>query len=148
MSDNRPKCEILTAEALFVCRRQKVGSLTGLNALIVLLLAITMNIAPGIPGLRAEDALCAPMQLAQANQTPRKNPALEDSQMVKPTQKEREAIRQLLATHRPQQTLKNADKKYLKGLLDKAAWFGFERRIVHEMWTEMSGREWRDTEGP
>jgi len=36
--------------------------------------------------------------------------------------------------------------KYLKGLLDKAAWFGFERRIVHEMWTEVSGKEWHDTE--
>jgi hypothetical protein len=122
--------------------------MTGLNALIVLLLAITMNIAPGIPGLRAEDALRVPMQLAQVNQTSRKGPVLEDSQVVKPTQKEREAIRQLLTTNPRQKTLKNADRKYLKGLLDKAAWIGFERRIVHEMWTEMSGREWRDTEGP
>jgi len=31
-------------------------------------------------------------------------------------------------------------------LLDKPAWFGFERRIVHEMWTEVSGKEWYDTE--
>ena len=148
MSDNRPKCETLTTEALFDCRRQKVDSMTGLNALIVLLLAITMNIAPGKPGLRAEDALLVPMQLAQANQMPRKSPALEELQMVKPTEKEREAIRQLLTTNPRQKTLKNADRKYLKGLLDKAAWVGFERRIVHEMWTEMSGREWRDTEGP
>jgi hypothetical protein len=122
--------------------------MTGLNALIVLLLAITMNIAPGISGLRAEDALPVPMQLAQVNQMPRKGPVLEDSKVVKPTQKEREAIRQLLATNPRQKSLKNADRKYLKGLLDKAAWIGFDRRIVHELWTEMSGREWRDTEGP
>jgi hypothetical protein len=122
--------------------------MTGLNALIVLLLAITMNIAPGIPGLRAEDALRVPMQLAQANQMPRKGLIPEDSQMVKPTQKEREAIHQLLATKPRQKALPNADRKYLKRLLDKATWLGFERRMVHEMWTEMSGREWRDTEGP
>ena len=36
--------------------------------------------------------------------------------------------------------------KYLKNLLAKPAWVGFERRIVHEMWTEVSGKEWRDTE--
>jgi hypothetical protein len=148
MSDNRPKCETLTTEALFDCRKQKVDSMTGSNALIVLLLAITMNIAPGISDLRAEDALRVPMQLAQVNQMPRKGPVLEDSKVVKPTQKEREAIRQLLTTNPRQKTLKDADRKYLKGLLDKAAWGGFERRIVHEMWTEMSGREWRDTEGP
>ena len=122
--------------------------MTGLNALIVLLLAITMNIAPGIPGLRAEDALRVPMQLAQANQMPRKGLIPEDSQMVKPTQKEREAIHQLLATKPRQKALPNADRKYLKRLLDKATWLGFERRMVHEMWTEMSGREWRDTERP
>jgi len=122
--------------------------MTGLNALIVLLLAITMNIAPGMSILRAEDALPVPMQLAQVNQPTRKGLVLEDSQMVKPTQKEREAIHQLLATKPRQKTLKNADRKYLKGLLDKAAWVGFERRVVHEMWTEMSGKEWRDTERP
>ena len=148
MSDNRPTCETLTTEALFDCRKQKVDSMTGLNALIVLLLAITMNIAPGIPGLRAEDTLPVPMQLAQVNQSPPKGLDLEDSQMVKPTQKEREAIHQLLATKPRQKALKNADRKYLKGLLDKPAWIGFERRVVHEMWTEMSGKEWRDTEGP
>jgi len=122
--------------------------MTGLKALMTLLLATAIPIAPGMSILRAEDALPVPMQLAQMNQPPRKGLALEESQMVKPTQKEREAIHQLLATKPGQKTLKNADRKYLKGLLDKAAWVGFERRIVHEMWTEMSGKEWRDTERP
>lgn len=122
--------------------------MTGLNALIVLLLAITMNIVPGMSILLAEDALPVPIQLTQMNQPPRKGLIPEDSQMVKPTQKEREAIHQLLATKSRQKALPNADRKYLKGLLDKTTWLGFERRVVHEMWTEMSGREWRDTEGP
>lgn len=122
--------------------------MTGLKVLMALLLATAMPIAPGMSILRAEDALPVPMQLAQVNQPPRKGLVLEDSQMVKPTQKEREAIHQLLATKPRQKALKNADRKYLKGLLDKAAWVGFERRVVHEMWTEMSGREWRDTERP
>ncbi len=122
--------------------------MTGSNALIVLLLAITMNIASGMSIVLAEDALSVPIQLTPLNQPPRKGPIPEDSQMVKPTQKEREAIHQLLATKPRQKTLKNADRKYLKGLLDKAAWVGFERRIVHEMWSEMSGKEWRDIAGP
>ena len=122
--------------------------MTGLKVLMALLLATAMPIAPGMSILRAEDALPVPMQLAQVNQPPRKGLVLEDSQMVKPTQKEREAIHQLLSAKPRQKALKNADRKYLKGLLDKAAWVGFERRVVHEMWTEMSGKEWRDTERP
>lgn len=121
--------------------------MTGLKVLMALLLATAIPIATGMSMLRAEDTLPVPMQLAQVNQSPQKGPVLEDSQMVKPTQKEREAIHQLLAAKPRQKTLKNADRKYLKGLLDKPAWIGFERRVVHEMWTEMSGKEWRDTEG-
>ena len=122
--------------------------MTGLKFLMALLLATAIPIATGMSMLRAEDTLPVPMQLAQVNQSPPKGLDLEDSQMVKPTQKEREAIHQLLATKPRQKALKNADRKYLKGLLDKPAWIGFERRVVHEMWTEMSGREWRDTEKP
>ena len=122
--------------------------MTGLKVLMALLLATAMPIAPGMSMLRAEYALPVSMQLAQVNQPTRKGLVLEDSQMVKPTQKEREAIHQLLATKPRQKALKNADRKYLKGLLDKPAWIGFERRVVHEMWTEMSGKEWRDTERP
>jgi hypothetical protein len=121
--------------------------MTGLKVLMALLLATAIPIATGMSMLRAEDTLPVPMQLAQVNQSPQKGPVLEDSQMVKPTRKEREAIHQLLAAKPRQKTLKNADRKYLKGLLDKPAWIGFERRVVHEMWTEMSGKEWRDTEG-
>lgn len=122
--------------------------MTGLKVLMALLLATAIPIATGMSMLRAEDALPVPIQLTQLSQPPGKGPIPEDSQMVKPTQKEREAIHQLLATKPRQKSLKNADRKYLKGLLDKPAWIGFERRVVHEMWTEMSGKEWRDTERP
>jgi hypothetical protein len=129
-------------------KTRKAHGMTRLSVSIFFFLSIAMNVAPALSASDAEDALHVPMQLAQTNQAPRKTPGLEDSQMVKPAQKERDAVRQLLATKPPQKTLKDADRKYLKGLLDKPTWGGFERRIVHEMWTEMSGREWRDTEGP
>lgn len=122
--------------------------MTGLKTSIALFLTTAIPLAPGISILRAEDTTHIQVQLTQMPQTSRKNPVLEDSQMVKPTQKEREAIHQLLSAKTRQKTLKNADRKYLKGLLDKPAWIGFERRVVHEMWTEMSGKEWRDTERP
>ena len=129
-------------------KTRKAHGMTRLNVSILFFLSIAMNVAPALSASDAEDALHVPMQLAETNQTPRNGAALEDSKVVKPTQKEREAVHQLLATNPRQKTLKNADRKYLKGLLDKAAWVGFERRLVHEMWTEMSGREWRDAEGP
>jgi hypothetical protein len=121
-----------------------MNGMTGLKTLIALFLTTAIPLAPGMSILRAEDTTRIQVQLTRMPQTSRKNPVPEDSQMVKPTQKEREAIHQLLATKPRQKALPNADRKYLKGLLDKATWLGFERRIVHEMWTEMSGREWRD----
>jgi len=66
--------------------------------------------------------------------------------MVRPSPRERDAVSQLLTAKPRPKTLKDADIKYLKDLFNKAAWVGFERRIVHEMWTEVSGKEWHDTE--
>jgi hypothetical protein len=96
--------------------------------------------------LRAEDAVRIQMPLTQTGQTSRQGQILEGSQLVRPSPRERDAVSQLLMAKPRPKTLKDADMKYLKGLLDKAAWFGFERRIVHEMWTEVSGKEWHDTE--
>jgi hypothetical protein len=64
---------------------------------------------------------------------------------VRPSLRERAAISELLATTPPPKTLKEADIKYLKNLLTKATWFGFEQRIAHELWTEANGKEWHDT---
>jgi hypothetical protein len=66
--------------------------------------------------------------------------------MVQPSSKERAVVSQMLTTKPRPKTLNDADLKYLNDLLHKAAWYGFERRIVHKMWTEVSGKEWHDTE--
>lgn len=118
------------------------------GVLIVLLLAITMNVMPPLSVLRAEDTSRVPMQLTQLSQAPRKGPFLEGSQMVRPSPREREAIYQLLALKPRPKTLKDADIKFLQRLRDKASWFVFEQRLVHEIWADVNGKEWRDTEGP
>ena len=119
--------------------------MTHFRVSIFLLLAITI-VTPAITVLRAEDVLRIQMQLTQRDQVSREGQVLEGSQIVRPSPRERAAISQLLTTTPRPKTLKDADIKYLKELLNKATWFGFERRIVHEAWTEVSGKEWHDTE--
>lgn len=119
--------------------------MTHFRVSIFLFLAITI-FTPAIAVLRAEDALRPQMQLIQRSQASRQGQVLEGSQIVRPSPRERAAISQLLTTTPRPKTLKDADIKYLEDLLNKAAWFGFERRIVHEIWTEVSGKEWHDTE--
>jgi glucose-6-phosphate-specific signal transduction histidine kinase len=119
--------------------------MTQVRVVIFLLLAITI-LTPAIAVVSAEDAIRIQIQLTQRSQAPRQGQVLEGSQIVRPSPRERDAVSQLLTTKPRPKTLKDADMKYLKDLLDKPAWFGFERRIVHEMWTEVSGKEWHDTE--
>jgi hypothetical protein len=129
----------MTITGLFEHRKQRV--------LIVLLLAITMSMMPAISVLRAEDTSHIPMQLTQMSQAPRKGPFLEGSQIVRPSLREREAIYQLLALKPRPKTLKDADMKYLQHLRDKGTWYGFEQRMLHEIWADVNGKRWRDTEG-
>jgi hypothetical protein len=119
--------------------------MTHCRVLIFPLLAITI-FTPAIAVLSAEDAVRIQMQLTQRSQASRQGQVLEGSQMVRPSPRERDAVSQLLTAKPRPKTLKDADIKYLKDLLNKAAWVGFERGIVHEMWTEVSGKEWHDTE--
>ena len=140
MNDDRSRHEIMAITVLFERRTRRV--------LIVLLLAITMNMMPAISVLSAEDTSRIPMQLTQMTQAPRKGPFLEGSQMVRPSPREREAIYQLLALKPRPKTLKDADVKFLQGLRDKASWFVLDRQMVHEIWAEVNGKKWRDTEGP
>lgn len=113
---------------------------------IVFLSAIVMHAIPAISALRAEDTSRAPMHLTQASQAPQKGGFFEGSQMVRPSSKEREAIYQLLALKPRPKTLKDADVKFLQGLRDKTSWSTFEHRGVHEIWSDVNGTEWRDTE--
>ena len=118
----------------------------GPGVLMVLFLTIMMTVTPAISGLRAEDTSYIPMRLAQMSQAPRKGPVIEGSQLVRPSPREREAIHQLLALKPRPKTLKDADVKYLQDLRNKATWFGLDQRMVHEIWAEVSGKEWRDME--
>jgi hypothetical protein len=125
--------------------KREVPWMTGVGGLILLLLAIT-SITPAIAALRVEDVLRVQTQLTQTSQASRQGAPLEDAQMVQPSPKERAVVSQMLTTKPRPKTLNDADVKYLNDLLHKAAWYGFERRIVHKMWTEVSGKEWHDTE--
>ena len=115
--------------------------------IIALFLAIAMSHIPATTVLQAEDALRIQMPSPQTGQASRKGQILEGSQFVQPSPREREAIYQLLAVKPRPKTLKDADMKYLKGLLNKQTWFGFDHKMVHEIWSEATGKEWRDTEG-
>jgi hypothetical protein len=115
-----------------------------LRVVIALLLAFTVNVTSAISVLRAEETPRVPMQFTQLNQTPRKNPFFEGGQMVRPSPKEREAVHQMLALKPRPKTLKDADMKFLQGLRDKASWFVLDQRMVHEIWAEVSGKEWDD----
>jgi hypothetical protein len=139
MTNDRSRHEIMTITGLCERRKRKVS--------IVLFLAIAMNTMPAISVLRAEVTSPIPMQLAQTSQAPRKGPFLEGSQMVRPSLREREAIHQMLALKPRPKTFKDADVKYLQGLRDKASWFVLDQRMVHEIWADVNGKEWRDTEG-
>jgi hypothetical protein len=132
-------------KVLYAGRRREADLMTQVRVVIFLLVAITI-LTPAIAVVSAEDAVRIQMQLTQMVQAPRQGQVLEGSQIVRPSPRERDAVSQLLTTKPRPKTLKDADMKYLKDLLDKPAWFGFERRIVHEMWTEVSGKEWHDTE--
>jgi hypothetical protein len=118
------------------------------RVVIVLLLAFTISHILAAAMLQAEDAVPIQAPSTQTGQALRKGQILEGSQVVQPSPREREAIYQLLAVKPRPKTLKDADMKYLKGLLEKQRWFGFDQKMVHEFWSEVNGKEWRDTEGP
>ena len=116
------------------------------SSVLIFLLLVVSIFTPAITVVSADDAVRNQMQLTQRSQAARQGQLLEGSQIVRPSPRERDVVSKLLTTKPRPKTLKDADMKYLKNLLDKPAWFGFERRIVHEMWTEVSGKEWHDTE--
>ena len=134
-------CPIVSAVTLRSLRRKGEG----FSGLMFLLMVGTIFM-PAIRVSSAEDAVRIQTPLTQRSQASRQGQVLEGTQLVRPSPRERDAVSQLLMTNPRPKTLKDADMKYLKDLRDKAAWFGFERRIVHEMWTEITGKEWHDTE--
>lgn len=127
---------------------QRDSRITPAGVLIVLFLPIATSGLSAISVLHAEDTSPIRMRVTEMRQAARKGPILEGSQMVRPSPKEREAVHQLLALKPRPKTLKDADVRFLQGVRDKASWFELDRRMVHEIWAEVYGREWRDTEGP
>ena len=102
---------------------------TMLSLLVVAPLPYRASADVGNPGQRVQQ-----MQQEQA--------ARREHMLVRPTPQEREAVRALINMKPRPKTFTEADMKYLKGLLDKAAWMGGEQRIVHEMWIEATGKQW------
>jgi len=73
--------------------------------------------------------------------------ALNDQKLFRPTPQEREAINKLLDMKPRPKTFNEADVTYLKALLNKAAWLGIERRIMHKIWSEVTGKPWGASDG-
>lgn len=115
------------------------------RVLIALLLAVTI-FPPAREVLSAEDTLRFQMPSTSKGQAPRQGQVFEGAQLVRPSERERDAVRELLAAKPRPKTLKDADMKYLKELLNKPEWLGLERGVVHNMWSEVNGKEWHDTE--
>ena len=83
----------------------------------------------------------------QSSQSSRQGEPPQGPLRVRPSPRELAAISEVLAMRPRPKTLTDADLKFLKELLGKPAWYGFEQRIVHEVWAEVNGKEWRNTEG-
>ena len=73
--------------------------------------------------------------------------AQDEQKFFRPSPQEREAVSKLIEMKPRPKTFTEADIKYLKALLDKAAWLGGERRIMHEMNTEATGKQWGASDG-
>jgi hypothetical protein len=72
---------------------------------------------------------------------------LNEQKFFRPSPQEREAINKLIDMKPRPKTFNEADVTYLKALLKKAAWLGSERRIMHEMWAEVTGKQWGASDG-
>lgn len=114
-----------------VTHNMKTGAvlITMLSVLVVALLPYRASADVGNAGQRLQQ-----MQQEQATRR--------EHMLVRPTPQEREAVRALINMKPRPKTFTEADMKYLKGLLDKPAWLGGEQRIMHEMWTEGTGKQW------
>ena len=119
-----------------------------LSILLGCMLSVTtIHLTPAEAISNAEAVTRIQIYKTQSSQPSPQRGAPQGSQRVRPSPKELAAISEVLATRPRPKTLTDADIKYLKELLGKPAWYSFEQRIVHEVWTEVSGQEWRNAEG-
>ena len=104
-------------------------------------------IASATAVLSAEEDGTIRIYTGQTSQASRRGETFQSSQLVRPSQRERDAIREVLKTKPRPKILTDADVKLLKELHSKPTWFGFEQRIVHDIWAGASGKKWPDTDG-
>lgn len=110
-------------------------------------LVTSIHVMPAEAISNAEAVTRIHIYLTQTSQSSRQGEPPQGSQRVRPSPKELAAISEVLATRPRPKTLTDADIKYLKELLGKPTWYGFEQRIVHEIWSEVSGKEWHHPDG-
>ena len=110
---------------------------------MTLLVAMMVYMASATAALSVGEVVRSQMRTMQINQALRRGEA-QGSLLVRPSPRERDAIGEVLMTKPRPKTLTEADMKLLKELLNKPTWFGFEQRIVHDIWAEVTGKEWRD----
>lgn len=125
----------------------KVEQMKLSRILVFLLLVIVIYATSATAALSAKELAHTRMYTTQINQASRRGEGFQGSQLVRPSPREREAISEVLMTKPRPKTLTDADMKLLKELLHKPTWFGFEQRIVHDIWAEVSGKKWPDTDG-
>jgi len=125
----------------------KVEQMKLSRVLVFLLLVIVIYVTSATAALSAKEVVHILMHTTQINQASRRGEAFQGSQLIRPSPREREAISEVLMTKPRPKTLTDADMKLLKELLNKPTWFSFEQRIVHDIWAEVSGKKWPDTDG-
>lgn len=89
----------------------------------------------------------SPQELLEVFRYQDSKSAMNEQTLFRPSPQEREFVSKLIDMKPRPKTFNEADIKYLKALLDKAAWLGAERRIMHEMWTEVTGKQWGASDG-
>ena len=144
---NRVVAKVLDGLEYSSQKRREMGQMKLSILSGFMLLVTTMYVLSAQPTSSAETETGIQIYKTQTSQSSRQGEPLQGSLRVRPSPKELAAISEVLAIRPRPKTLTAADIKYLKELLGKPSWYGFEQRIVHEIWTEVSGKEWRNTEG-
>lgn len=110
-------------------------------ARILLLTWCVVFLAPPFAWAPAVDPRELLEMIQQMEQLKQQREDSESQRLVRPTPQEREAVAKLLQQSPRPKTLNEADVKFLTSLLEKPAWLGTERRIMHDIWKEVTGKE-------
>jgi hypothetical protein len=111
------------------------------------LLVTMIHVIPTHATSSTEGVALTQIYKTQSSQSSRQGEPPQGSQRVRPSPRELAAASEVLAMRPRPKTLTDADIKFLKELLGKPAWYGFEQRIVHEVWAEVNGKKWSDVDG-